>query len=333
MIKISCSTPLKIIVALLCTVLIILGIESYFGYIERHPETDDAYLQAHFLKAASLVAGQVDAVDVHNNQLVKKGQLLFSLNTKPFELERQAAAAQLAMVKQKILGDQDAILAAEQSLKEAKISVVEVKRNMVLTKDLVNNGYAPAIDGEISAAKYQGAIANYKAAQYKVIQAKRVLGNIEHNPAVEIEKVAYAGAIFKLQHAKYLAPNDGIVTNITLRPGQIIAAGEPLFVLIDNHSFWIIANFTETKLKRIKVGQPVSIKIDMYPDLELSGTVADSSNSSGSSFSLLPSQNASGNWVKISQRFPLKITINNMPKSIVPRVGASCSVMVNTNES
>ncbi len=103
-----------------------------------------------------------------------------------------------------------------------------------------------------------------------------------------------------------------------------------MFVLIDNHSFWIDANFTETKLHRIKVGQPASIKIDMYPTVTLSGTVAKVGNSSGSSFSLLPAQNASGNWVKVSQRFTVKITINNLPKSIEPRIGASASVKINT---
>ncbi len=160
--KILRPVLLKVAAAIFCVILIIIAIESYFRYSALHPETDDAYLQAHFLKVSSLVAGQIKTVLVHNNQIIKKGQLLFSLNPKPFELEKQAAAAQLALVKQKITSDQSAILATEQSLKEAKISVTELKKNMLLTKDLVNNGYAPALDWKISRAKYQGAVGQYK---------------------------------------------------------------------------------------------------------------------------------------------------------------------------
>jgi membrane fusion protein (multidrug efflux system) len=328
--KLSRTTLIKIAFSIIGIIAIGGGIEYYFHYASLHPKTNDAYLKAHFLKVSSLFAGQVESVNIHNNQVVKKGQLLFSLNQKPFELEKQATAAQLEIAKQKLASEQASILSAQQELKKAKIAVAEAKQNMELTKELVADGYAPALDNKINAAKYNAALAGYKAAQYKILGAKRALGNIKNNNIIKAEQAAYEAAVFKLKHSRYFAPNDGIVANLSLRPGQIIGAGEPLFVLVDNHTFWVTANFAENKLQRIKIGQPATIKIDMYPNITLNGKILEINNSSGSSFSLLPTQNASGNWVKVTQRFSVKISIDSMPHSIMPRIGASCTVQVNT---
>ena len=128
------------------------------------------------------------------------------------------------------------------------------------------------------------------------------------------------------------APSDGILSNVTLRPGATVQAGQPLFAIIEANRWWVDANFKETDLARIKVGQPATVYLDMYPGVTFDGTVESISSGSGASFSVLPPENASGNWVKVTQRFPVRIALTNPPADKPLRVGASTSVTIDTTK-
>lgn len=135
-----------------------------------------------------------------------------------------------------------------------------------------------------------------------------------------------------MEHATIIAPTRGWVANISLRPGQVVGVGQPLFSLVEDGEWWVDGNFKETDLARIRPGQPVSLTIDMYPGTKVNGSVESIGAGSGAVFSLLPAQNASGNWVKITQRFPVRIRLSDKPKdpALQLRVGASVTVTINT---
>jgi membrane fusion protein (multidrug efflux system) len=327
------STFIKISLAILIIAIIIMAVELYFKHIDNYPQTQDAYLRAHFIKVASLVPGEVQSVNVKNNESVKKGQLLFTLNKVPFELEAAAANAQLQLVRQKLSGAIAAIQAAEEELRKAKIEVGAIENEASRIEGLVKEGDLPKIDAQKAEAKVKAAMATYKAAQYKLLQAKSELGKekIEDNPAIKEAQAAYQGAEFKLNHSEYKAAVDGVVVNINIHQGDVVGAGEPLFVLIDTDQYWVDANFDEDKIGKLKIGQHATIKIDMYPTLKLQGVIKSIGYSSGTSFSLLPAQNASGNWVKVAQRFPVRIELLSFPKDKVLRIGSSCTVTVDLN--
>jgi membrane fusion protein (multidrug efflux system) len=323
----------RIAISIVAVLIVIVSIELYFRYLSFFPKTDDAYLEANYIKGASLVSGKIAIDHINNNQAVKKGEVLFSLDTKPLQIEVNAAQAQVELIKQKLAAATLQIAAARAELEKAAIELNAMQQQVKGTIALVREGDLPEEDAKLARTRVKAAQAQYRAAEFKLKEAQRAAGSAEvnENPELKIAEAAYQGAQYKLEHAQYIAPVNGIIVNKKFRVGDLVGAGQPLFVLIDSSQYWIVANFSEKKLSRIKVGQAVKISIDMYSEYKISGIVEDINFSSGASYSLLPAQNASGNWVKVAQRFPVKIKITNPPNGVVAfRVGASCSVTVDT---
>lgn len=146
--------------------------------------------------------------------------------------------------------------------------------------------------------------------------------------AVELAKANVAQAELDLEHTKIFAPTDGWVTNMTLREGNSATANQPLFALVSNAEYWVDANLKETELGSVKPGQTAEVTLDMYPKHKFRGLVTSISSGSGAAFSLLPPQNAVGNWVKVSQRVPVKIKILNPDPAFPLRVGTTASVTI-----
>jgi membrane fusion protein, multidrug efflux system len=257
-----------------------------FNYLERHPSTDDAYVQADTINVAAQVTGPVANIYVQDHQVIKKDQLLFTIDPLPFQIAVNKAAAMLA-------SQQAALLLAEQN----------AKRILQLVK--IN----------------QGSKASGDQAQSQLDSAKAELA---------ADEAQLARATLDLEHTRVTAPRAGIVTQFLLQPGNNVVANTTLFVIVEQNHFWVDANFKETQVARIKSGQPVNIVLDMFPHHTFHGTVDAVSSASGSVFSLLPPENASGNWVKVTQRFPVKIIIQN-PDPIYPlRAGATATATIDT---
>ena len=193
---------------------------------------------------------------------------------------------------------------AELTLSMAEMDNATNTENRVT--NLVKKKFLSPQDGD-------NAIANYKAATAKVEQAKAQLSQANLN----------------LQYTTITAPTSGWVTNLTLRVGDIVSANQPLFVLISDEEFWIDANFKETEMGTIKPGQTAAIVTDMYPKYTFNGVVESISGGAGSVFSLLPPQNATGNWVKVTQRVPVRIRVLNPDSRYPLRIGTSATVTVN----
>ncbi len=152
----------------------------------------------------------------------------------------------------------------------------------------------------------------------------------EAKAKLEVSKSTLAEAELNLNYTQITAPADGILTNLNVREGDVVAAGTPLFALVETSHWWVDANYKETQLHRIRTGQPAEIKLDMYPGLVFHGIVESISSGSGAAFSLLPPENATGNWVKVTQRFTVKVKLLEQDPTHPFRIGASSSVTVNT---
>jgi len=150
---------------------------------------------------------------------------------------------------------------------------------------------------------------------------------------VEYDKANIAQATLNLQYTRITAPASGWITNMTLRTGDIITINQPLFALIDSSEFWVDANYKETNLAHVKPGQSATVEVDMYPNHLFKGVVESISGGSGAVFSLLPPQNATGNWVKVTQRVPVRVRIENLDPRYPLRIGTSANVIIDTHSS
>lgn len=307
------------------------GAYSYFQYKAIYPSTDDAYVNANIVNIAAQVSGPVTKVNVQNNQFVEKDQVLFTIDSKLFMDQVKQAKAKLDLARQKMYVDSDAINIARAQLAQAKAQLLVDEKNYERIKTLVKGGQSSIASGDNAKGKLDSSKANLIAAQNQLRQAKQNLGSKgDNNAQIQQALAALNSAELNLDYANVKAPNSGYLTNFKIRTGSMINAGQPLFQLVESENWWIDANYKETQMQRIQIGQKAKIKIDLYPKKEFTGTIESISRGSGAAFSLLPPENATGNWVKVTQRFPIKVSIDNPDTNYPLRVGASSIVTIET---
>ena len=321
----------KYITLAIITPLLIMGGYFYWQHQQRYPSTDDAYIEAHVINVASQVTGVVQEVLVHNQQHVTKNQLLFTIDPKPFQLIYEKAQADLQNTQLQVQAAQNAVDTAKAQLAQTQAQLLDAQKTYNRIMELVKETYyskasADTVVRQLAVAK-QAVVA--AQAQLKEAQSKRGSKGSE-NTQIKAAKDALAQAALNLQYTKVLAPAEGQLAQLTLQPGQTITAYQPLFTLVDTHTWWAMANLKETTLERVHPGQKADIVTDMYPLHHFQGIVKSIGAGSGSSFSLLPAENATGNWVKVTQRFPVHIQIINPDPKYPLRVGASCTVKIDT---
>jgi membrane fusion protein (multidrug efflux system) len=317
---------LALIVGAIC-----FGTTYYFYENYYYPSTDDAYVNANIPYIAAQINGQVATVDVLDHQAVTKGTVLFTIDPTPFQDAVDQAQAQYLVAQQQYKADQEAVKVAEANLASAQANLILNQKNSQRMQELVKEGYASAQDGDQSTA-------NLRAAQASLDGDIASLAEAQENLLTQASqiKVALANlntAKLNLSYTVVTAPVDGIVSDLSLRPGMVVTAGNNLFAMVNSVSeYWVDANYKETQLERIKPGQPATIQLDLYPGMTFKGVVQSISAADGTTFSLLPAENATGNWVKITQRFIVKVIIPPSPQQdqYPLRVGASATVTVNT---
>ena len=317
----------------LITTLLILFIAgyAYWQHEKRYPSTDDAYIQAHTIDIASQVNGKVQRVFVKNQQQVAKNELLFTIDPKPYEIALQQAQANLENTKQQIKAEQNAVKAARAALAQNQAQLLDTQKNHDRIMILLKKGFYAKSGADDAARELTVAKQAVMAAQDNLNEIQAKLGkNGDGHAQLQSAQAQLAQAQLQLHYTKIYAPHNGQLAKLTLRPGQTVTAYQSLFSLVDNNSWWVTANLKETSLSRVRVGQKVVVQVDMYPSHPFEGIVKSISPSSGSSFSLLPSENATGNWVKVTQRFPVRIDIIHPNKQYPLRIGASCTVTIDT---
>ena len=314
--------------AIVLLVAIVAGF-MYWRNASRYASTDDAYVNAHQVEINALVAGTVSAVHVVDQQKVKEGDALFDIDPANYQIALSRAQAQLALARQQAGQESAGVSQAEAVLAQRRAEAANARSNWSRNQQLMKSGFLSPQGGEQARTAVITADAAVKAAEASVTQARAALGNAgDENANVQAALAAVKAAELDLSRTHVVAPVSGTIANLSLRPGNAVQASQPLFVLIADNEYWIDANFKETQLKDIRPGQKAEIHSDVYPDRTFHGTVQSLSGGSGAAFSLLPPQNATGNWVKVTQRVPVRVKVDDPDPQRPLRIGTTATVKV-----
>ncbi|MDO5758865.1 MAG: HlyD family secretion protein [Rhodobacterales bacterium] len=325
---------LKVFFLIIALLAIGAGLWWWWQHEKVYPSTDDAYLQANVLTIAPQVGGRVAQVAIAENDHVKAGDLLLQIDPDELQAALTTAQAQYDIARQNAGASDSDVSAADARIVGARAALTEAEISYDRNARLRELGDVAQAALDQAKAKRDSAQAAVKAAEAALVAAQNKAGTSgDENASVRAALGALTQAQINLDNSRIIAPADGWIANIRLRPGQVVAANAPLFSLVEDGDWWVDANFKETDLDRIRPGQPVSLSVDMYPGTVMTGTVESIGAGSGAIFSLLPPQNATGNWVKVTQRFPVRIKLTNKPDhpAMQLRVGASVTATVDTS--
>jgi len=352
------KSPKRLIIIGVIAAIVIVAGAIYFIKGAKYETSDNAQLDGNIVPIRSGITAYVNTIRFQDNQLVKKGDTLIVFDAEELKAKRLQAEAALENAKANLLSTQNRASASvdnanasketsesnQQAIVEAKLRlekaqkdfdrITELNKVKAATTEQLDNAHSnlqlakseytrTVHQQQSSASSSSGLRAQSKADQNQIELAKAQIKQREAELAVATKQLSYATV---------LAPCNGIVAKRNIQQGQYITAGQSLCVVVDNEHYWVSANFKETQLENIKIGSTVSIKLDAYPDLELTGKVESYSGATGAKFSLLPPDNATGNFIKIVQRFPSRISIDNFPKDrtgeIFPGLSAFVKVKV-----
>ncbi|HEY1261159.1 MAG TPA: HlyD family secretion protein [Stellaceae bacterium] len=327
---------LRLPLMLLGPLLVLVGAGYWYLTGGRYVSTDDAYVQAARTSISTDVAGRVAEIDVRDNQKVTAGQVLFRLDQRPFRIAVDEARAQLASVKNQVQAMkatyQQKLADAEANQTTLTYQLGEFERQQRLLQS-----------GTTSKAQYDQAHHAYKLArdrlaaqQQDVAGALAALGGdanipVDKHPMVMHAQAALDRALLNLSYTVVKAPENGIVTKVEqLQVGDYVTASTPLFSLMSTDRIWVEANFKETELTHMRPGQSATVEVDTYPDIDFPAKVQSLSPGTGLTFALLPAENATGNWVKVVQRLPVRLKIEELDPNAPLHAGLSATVEVDT---
>jgi membrane fusion protein, multidrug efflux system len=298
--------------------------------------TDNAYVQADMVGLSTDVSGIVTEVLVHDNQNVAKGDVLFKLDDLQFRLALNRAEAQIGNTRNDLVALQASYRNMQTQVEQAKTDVDFNNVNFKRQQQLVANNFTPQATFDTSRNTLQGSQQKHASLEQQLVGiAASLNGNpdapIEDHPRYKDALAARNEAARQLAHTIVRAPFAGVVTNVpSLQPGQYLAAAATAFNIVSTDHVWVQASPKETELTYVKPGQKVTVEVDTFPGQRWAGTVESISPASASSFSLLPAENTSGNWVKVVQRIPMRVRVSNAPGKPPLRVGMSVEVNVDT---
>lgn len=320
---------------LLAPVAVVIGILYFYLTGGRYEGTDNAALQTGQILLSANVSGRVIAVEVQENQHVKAGQILFRINPDTYRTAVAEAEAQLASARTDI-GSLRADYRENQSdAQAAEARLLYANREAARQKALVVEGISSQAQYDqallaVATAKDAIGAARAKAESTAASLSGTVDAPVDAQPKVRGATAALDRARIALNDTVVRAPQDGIVTRVhQLQVGGYVTASRPLFVMTGTR-FWVQANFKESQLRYMRVGQPATVEIDAFPDLKLTGHLASFSPGTGNSFALLPAENATGNWVKVVQRLPVELHLDALPADLPLHAGLSAKVTVDT---
>lgn len=301
----------------------------------RYESTENASLQTGIVAISPTVAGRVLAIEVRENQVVEKGQVLFRIGKDSFEASVAQAEADLADARTDVGSKQADYQEAASQVRAAEARYAFTQTEAARQRSLLKEGISSRAQYDAAATEVRTARDTIAAMQAKAESLRAGLSGDVGAPADQQPNVRRAAsqlvkARIDLRDTVVRAPQDGIATRVNqLQVGNYVQPGRPVFMLTGK-KFWVQANFKENQLRHMRVGQPATVKIDAFPDHKLKGHVDSFSPGTGSSFSILPAENATGNWVKVVQRLPVQIVIDEAPGDLPLSSGLSVEVEVDT---
>ena len=278
--------------------------------------TDNAYVRADIAVITPRIAGEIVEVAVRENQLVKKGEVLVRIDPRDYQARLANAQAEAALVANSRQQEMQAAMIdeARASLSAAEADRVRVRKDYERAESLVKDGVATQARLDTASAGYQSAQAAVTRGSAGLKVARTQVGTLEAERArleaqLQAAKAAEQLAALDLEATVLRAPSDGLVGNLAAKLGERVSPGLRLLSLVAAGPVWVEANFKETQLTHVVVGQPVRVHVDAFPGAEIQGRVESVAPASGAEFALLPADNATGNFTKIVQRVPVKVTL------------------------
>jgi membrane fusion protein (multidrug efflux system) len=304
----------------------------------RYEDTDNAYVNQAVVSLSPDVAGRITNVNVAENQSVKTGEVLFTIDPVPYQIALDQANAALAGARVNVQQLKVAYGTAQVQLKSAQATLAIQQATYDRQQALVSQAVASSSTLDAPKLALQQAQTAVDQATQQVAASVAALGGdpnivVDKHPTVLAAQAQVEAAQRNLAQTKVVSPADGLVSNVSsLNAGQFVAGGTTIASLVETDGTWIEANFKETQLTDLAVGQPASVKVDAYSGT-LECKVASLSAATGAQFSLIPPQNATGNWVKVVQRVPVRIECPNSPELGQLKTGLSATVTVDTGRT
>jgi len=338
---------------ILFVALVLIGAATVYFYLRykaTHISTDDAFVEGHIYTIAAKISGTVKKINVEDNQLVKKGDILVEVDPADYEVKVKETLSTMNKEKAKLLEIEAKIEASRQKLSELNAAMRTAKANLELQEanlklaeidfrratKLYEKEAIPKERYDNMKTGYEVAFSSVKASAEKLKQSemavetqKALIKQAEASRPSQVsvikEKEAkLEAAELNYGYTKLLAPSDGYVTKKSVETGNQIQAGQPLMALVPLDDIWVVANYKETQLEKVKPGQTVKIKVDTFAGKTFNGKIDSIMAGSGAVFSLFPPENATGNYVKVVQRIPVKIVLDrNTDPQHVLRIGMS----------
>jgi membrane fusion protein (multidrug efflux system) len=323
-----------ILLALAPIIALFVGI-YFYATGGRYVTTENAYVKSDKVAISTDVSGRVIDVKIADNQNVKAGTLLFRLDAEPFKIALEETEAKLRATRTEVEALRAQYRQRRQDLTKSEIDITFAKREFERQQQLIQQGH-------ITRSKFDDAMHNLESAQQQANAAReemnQVAANLGGDPNIAVEQhPKYLEALSKrddaaldLRRVDVFAPIDGVVTRMTLQPGEHVERGSPVFSIVKTSAMWVEANLKETELTYVRPGQPAVITVDAYPGFAWKAQVESVSPATGAEFSLLPPQNATGNWVKVVQRIPVKLNFEARDDAPPLRTGISVVVEIDT---
>lgn len=297
--------------------------------------TENAYVKANITLITSNVAGKVTIVAAQEHQHVKTGEVLFLIDQDRFTFALEAAEAELSAARIEVDGLKSDYRQYGGELKEANERIRLHERKLQRQKTLESKKFGRKVLME--EAQYSLAAARQHESEIRENRRKALISlrgdpdlPIENHPSVQLKTALRDRAAKDLSNTQIVAPADGVISNISLRTGEYVKAGSAVFSLIESSNLWIEANLKETQLTYILEGQEAEFVADSYPDVKWPSQVETISPATGAEFALLPAQNASGNWVKVVQRLPVRFSVTQTEGMPSLRAGMTVTVSIDT---
>jgi membrane fusion protein (multidrug efflux system) len=330
---------LRLPLMLLAPLIVIAGAVYIYVSGGRYQSTDDAYVQAAQMVISANVAGRVSEIDIKDNQRVPKGALLFRLDDAPFQIAVQEAQARLGSARLAVEALQATYRQRLAEVRGAEETLAYQQREYDRQNGLLASGIASQVQVNQLRHALDNARQALSAAREELAAVAANLGgdahtSIENHPNVLQARAALDRALLNLSYTVISAPEDGIVAKVEqLQVGNYINASSPLFALIATQDVWVEANFKESQLTYMRPGQAATVKIDSYPGKIFHARIVSLSPGTGAAFSMLPPENATGNWVKVVQRLPVRLAVSDAPAALPLRAGLSADVTVDTRHA
>ncbi len=308
----------RIALMLLVPLLLIGGAAWYYKSREFIVTTDNAYVQQDKVSVSAEISGRIIEVGVRENQRVQAGDLLFRIDPEPYRIAIAQADAAIAAAQVRVVGMQTDLSTTGVDIAAAREDVSFFAQAYRRQSDLMRSGFTTRAQLEAAQHALSDARSRLADAEGSALRTRAALATAPGapgvNPAVLAAQVQRRQAQWNLGKAEVRAPVAGVISQAErLQAGQMMTQSLPALSIVVNDRSWVEANFKETDLANMRVGQRAELRFDAYPDLRLEGHIASIGAGTGSEFSVLPAQNANGNWVKVTQRVPVRIAIDGRP--------------------